>query len=374
MNRREFLGSSFIGAASVAASSTASAQVEGEKGIKAAVITNKSGAHLEAYYTGLAKAPEVASVILSDPDGTAEARAREILGEKLTVVSKDRNALLAAEQPEFAVITMEAVQAPEAIRAALEAGCHVLAEKPACVSAEDFAPLAALAESKKLNLCLALANRLNPEVLKAREFMAAGTIGKMYGIETRFVEDQTRLTRPEYHASWFADKARAGGGHVTWLGIHWLDLSMHITGASITHVAGFTTNIGGQPINIEDSAALSLRYDNGALGTMTSGYYRKSDDESLIRIWGSKGWMELSSENRRRVRWQVTEGEGGPVEEYIGPSDHVHYTVYTGACVRAAAGLGEPPMTPAECLRVLRVIYGLYEAAETGTTVVVAPT
>jgi len=369
MNRRHFLGQTLIGAASLAAALPARAQAEGEQGIKAAIITNKSGAHLEAYYNGLAAAPEVVSVVLADPDGTAEEKARQMVGPKLVKVYKDRAELFATEKPEFAVVTMEAVQAPLAIRDALEAGCHVLAEKPACIRAEDFAPLTELAESKKLNLCLALANRTNPEMIKAKQLMADGVIGKMYGIEVRFVEDQTRLTNPGYHQSWFADKNRAGGGHLTWLGIHWLDLSMYITGASITHVTGFATNIGGQPINIEDSVAMTMRYDNGALGTMTSGYYRKSDDESLIRIWGSKGWIELSSEDRRRVRWQDTSAENSQVEEFNGPSDYVHYTAYTGACVRAASGLGDPPMTPRECLRVLKAIYGLYEAAETGKTV-----
>lgn len=370
MKRRDFIGTTIIGAASLAVAAPV-ARAEGEKGIRAAIITNKSGAHLEAYYTGLAKAPEVASVVLADPDGVAESKARELLGAKLTAVYKDRAELIAKEKPQFAVITMEAVQAPEAIRAALEAGCHVLAEKPACTRAEDFAPLAELAEAKKRNLCLALANRTNPEMIKAKQLMADGVIGTMYGIEVRFVEDQTRLTRPEYHQSWFADKARAGGGHLTWLGIHWLDLAMYISGASVTHVAGFTTNIGGQPINIEDSVAMSLRFDNGVLGTMTSGYYRKSDDESLIRIWGSHGWIELNSDNRRRVRWQNTALEKSEVEEYIGPSDYVHYTAYVGACVRAAAGMGAPPMTPGECARVLKVVYGFYDAATSGTVVAV---
>lgn len=370
MKRRDFLGTTIIGAASLAVSAPA-ARAEG--GIKAAIITNASGAHLEAYYTGLAKSAEVVSVVLADPDGNAEEKAREILGTKLTRVYQDRAELFASEKPNLAVITMEAVQAPEAIRAALEAGCHVLAEKPACIRAEDFAPLAELAEAKSRNLCLALANRTNPEMIKAKQLMAEGVIGKMYGIEVRFVEDQTRLTRPEYHQSWFADKARAGGGHLTWLGIHWLDLAMYVSGASVTHVAGFTTNIGGQPINIEDSVAMSLRFDNGVLGTMTSGYYRKSDDESLMRIWGSHGWIELNSENRRRVRWQNTALEKSEVEEYIGPSDYVHYTAYVAACVRAAAGLEAPPMTPGESLRVLKTIYGFYDAATSGTTVEIHP-
>ncbi len=48
--------------------------------------------------------------------------------------------------------------------------------------------------------------------------------------------------------------------HLTWLGIHWLDLAMYVTGSRITHVAGFSGNVGGQPIDTEDSAAISLRF------------------------------------------------------------------------------------------------------------------
>ncbi|GIS60415.1 MAG: hypothetical protein CM1200mP2_26400 [Planctomycetaceae bacterium] len=49
------------------------------------------------------------------------------------------------------------------IRQALEAGCHVFAEKPACLNAGEFAKLVKLADTKHLHLMLALANRTNPE-------------------------------------------------------------------------------------------------------------------------------------------------------------------------------------------------------------------
>lgn len=339
-------------------------------GIKVAVITNETGAHLGAYFSGLARTKEAAAVVLADPDGNAEEQAREALGDKLTTVYKDRDEMLAAEKPAMALISMEARLAPAAIEAALDAGCHVLAEKPACVRAEDFAALVEKAGKTDRHLMLALTNRMNPDALKAKELMASGAIGDMYGIEIRMVKDQTRLTKPWYHDRWYADKARAGGGHLTWLGIHWLDLAMHVAGSSVTHVAGFYGNVGGQPVNIEDSANLALRFDNGAFGTMVSGYYTKSSLETLIRIWGSEGWLELSSDHPRQVRWLNTSAENPEVQVYDAPS-HSTYSAYVEACVQASAGLREAPMTPAEALRVLRVIYGFYEAAESGKTVAV---
>lgn len=83
-----------------------------------AVITNETGAHLGAYFQSLAQAPEVGRVVLADPDGNAEASARELLGEKLTAVYPHQEALYAAETPVMALITMEARTAPAAIRAA----------------------------------------------------------------------------------------------------------------------------------------------------------------------------------------------------------------------------------------------------------------
>jgi len=88
------------------------------------------------------------------------------------------------------------------------------------------------------------------------------------------VADQTRLTRPGYGERWEASKARAGGGHLVWLGIHWLDLMMYITDSAITDVAGFTATVGEDAQgDVEDSATAALRFDNGTLGTITSGYY-----------------------------------------------------------------------------------------------------
>lgn len=337
------------------------------KQMKAAVLTHADGPHLSAYLPSLAATPETGSIVLADASGTVEAAARKALGSKLTAVYKDAGALLKKEKPEFALVTMEAAIAPPAIRAALEAGCHVLAEKPACVRAADFEELAAVAKKANRQLVLALANRVDPLVVESRRLIQGGLLGKIYGVEIHIVADQTRLTRPAYHQTWFAKRDRAGGGHLIWLGIHWLDLAMYLTGSSVREVAGFTNNAGGQPIDVEDSATAALRFDNGSLGTMTSGYYVDKGYHSQIKIWGSDGWLELRKHGAP-VPLEWYSNKEGNVRRYEGPLEPNGYEPFVKHVVRAAAGLEPPVLNVDDCSRILRTVFAVYRAAETGRT------
>src|SRR5881628_2720648 len=102
------------------------------KTIKVAVLTQAQGAHLPDYFGSLAKIDEAESVALSDPSGKTVDAARKALGDKLKEVYKDPADLLKKYQPHLAVVSVEAVEAPPLIDAALDAGCHVFAEKPSC--------------------------------------------------------------------------------------------------------------------------------------------------------------------------------------------------------------------------------------------------
>lgn len=339
------------------------------KSIKVGIVTHAQGAHLGAYFSALKNIPEAAQVALADPSGKIVAQAKAALGEKLTNVYDNVPAMLKKFKPKMALVSMEAALAPPAIDAALEAGCHVLAEKPSCVKAEDFAPLARKAESKHQHLMLALANRIHAAVEKARQIVRHGALGKLYGVEMHLVADQTRLTRKSYRDSWFCKKERGGGGHLIWLGIHWLDLALYITGEKIQQVAGFTSVVGGQPIDVEDSAAVSMRFSGGALGTLTSGYYLDKGYHSHIKIWGEHGWLRLHAVEEEPLQWYSSkDGPASKVQQFEYPKGKRGYEPFVRQCVRASADLQEPPVTPAECLHVLEAIFAFYKAAETGKT------
>jgi predicted dehydrogenase len=337
------------------------------KTIKVAIITQQDGAHLPDYFGSLAKVEEVASVSLVDPSGRSEAAARKALGTRFHRAYRDRASMLKEYEPQLAVVSLEAANAPPAIDAALEAGCHVFAEKPSCTKAADFEKLVRKAEAKHQYLMMAFANRSHAPVREARRLIKAGKLGRIYGAEVHLITDQTRLKSAEYRKSWFCIKARAGGGQLTWVGIHWLDLLLYVSGLRIKDVAGFAGVVGGQPLDIEDSAALSLRFDNGGHGTMLCGYYLDRGYHSHVKIWGESGWLQLAAVEEQPLEWYSTRDTREPkVERFTYKKGERGYFPFMRACVRASAGLEDPPISGAEALHVLRSIFAFYEAARTG--------
>lgn len=338
--------------------------------MKVAVLTHAGGAHLSAYFSALAESKDCDEVVIADTNDHWTDEARKLLGDKLTRTYTNCAQLLAKESPKLCMVSMEAGLAPAVIEEALESGSHVFAEKPGCVTLQQFEKLANIAESKHLHLILAFANRANPESQAARRLIREGHIGKLFSIDMHIVADQTRLTNPNYHRTWYADKARAGGGHLIWLGIHWLDLAMYLTGTAIVQATGAITNIGGQPIAVEDSAIASLHFSNGMLGTLNSGYYLDAGYDTQVRIWGSKGWLNLDSSGKVKMTWYENDGpKGKQLHTFENPTEPRGYSPYVAQVVSSIARGTAPPITTQESLNAIRTVFGIYKAAETGRLV-----
>ena len=334
--------------------------------IPVAVITNADGTHLEQWLPSLAEIAEAESVALVDPSGNAVAQARKALGNKLRDVHKNAADMYKKYRPALAVISLEPRLCPPAIDAALDAGCHVLSEKPGCVRVEDFAPLVRKAQTAHRHLMLVMANRTHAPVQEARRIIRKGRLGRIYGVEIHIVADQTRLTNKAYRETWQCSRVRGGGGHLAWFGIMWLDLAQYVTGLRVEAVAGFTGVVGGQPIDVEDAAVMSLRFNRRCFGTMTSAYYLDRGVQSHIQIWGEHGWLKLATVEEQPLQWYSTRDTKEPrVQEFTYPRGGRGYTPFLRSAVRASAGLEDPPMNADECLSLLQTVYGFYRAAQT---------
>ncbi len=343
---------------------------------RVAVITAPSGTmHVSGFLEILAALPEVAQVALvTDGADDIETHAQAHLGARLVGTFADTDSLFAAFQPDLAIVSLEPRTAPPVIAACVRQGSHVLAEKPACLHWEDFAELAALADAQQRNVGLAFAARGFPFLQDARSLVANGTLGKLYGVDTYFIADQTRVQQAEWQASWFSQQAFAGGGHLIWLGIHYVDLLHHLTGQRIVEVAGLTAVVGGAPIDTEDAAVAVLRFEDGMVGTLTSAYYVDRNKQSHLHLWGSDGWLRGRPNDWESLEWYSTHSaeRSAPYRtiRYDAPTDDAAPTYYglVRAAVRGALGLEAHPVATAEALHVLKVVHAIYRAAETGQT------
>ncbi len=334
------------------------------------LIIEPGASHISGYLEVLSVRKGVRSVAVAVPNKAMLQNVKRQLGKRF-----HGNGFLSAKQmlakvrPALTVVTMEGVNAPAAIRAALQAGSHVLTEKPSCTKLEQFEELAKLADKRKRHLMLAMATRSGAALKKARQLIAAGEIGKPYSASMVWVADQTRLTKKAYHASWLSDPKRAGGGKLIYHGIHYLDVIQHLLDDPIQEINGFTQNVGGQPIRVEDSAVVSFRFASGATGTHNTGYYLDRGKQSEIRIWGSHGWLRLAHLEGEPLQWYSAK-PGAPrgIQTFKYTDTREMYHLFFQDAIDAIRKGTPPPITTGESLRALRVVFAAYEAVATGRT------
>ena len=344
--------------------------------IRVGIITQQDGPHLGIYVSSVAACKGVAQVAVSDESGSELERARRALGSVFRKVPTYRNPaeMIDEFRPQLVIIALPAHLSPASIRRALEAGCHVLTEKPGCVRAEQFETLVKIASSKKRLLMLSLPSRVSPRSLRARQIIQQGFLGKLFAVDVLQVKDQARLTRADYQKSWFAFKDKAGGGHLIWLGIHQMDQIHFLTGDRVEKVSAFCRNVGGQPVEIEDAEALALQFKSGMVGTFHGGYYLKGGAmQTGLAIWGSKGWLRLSSHrgpegSAESFQWYSSHTKAPKGVQTENPTSKVGgYQSLVQAAVDGVRGFRPPPLTGEDSLQVLKVIFAAYRASESGT-------
>jgi len=349
---------------------------KGNDAIRVGVITERNGPHLGIYLNSLAACKGITQVALSDESGSEFKRARRTLGKAFPEVPTYRSPATMIEEfkPNLVIVVLPAHLSPAPIRLTLEAGSHVLTEKPGCVRVEQFEALVKLARSKKLQLMLSLPSRVSPRSLRAREIIEQGFLGKLYAVHVLTVKDQARLRSPGYQKSWFAFKDKAGGGHLIWLGIHSMDQLHFITSDRVEKITAFCRNVGGQPVEIEDAEALALQFKSGMVGTFHGGYYLQGGSrQSGLTIWGSQGWLRISAHrgpegSTSSFQWYSTHAKAPKGVQTENPTSKVGgYQAFVQAAIDTVRGVRPAPLTGEESLQVLKVIFAAYRSSETGT-------
>lgn len=334
-----------------------------------ALLQRPHSRHRAYYLAALRDIDAVTAVAVVDPDGATLAEAREALPEKAVRGYATFAELERTESPEMAIVSLDGAESPGAILPVLEAGIPVLAEKPACVAPDDFARLVETAERRKTQVMLALCNRLAPWVPDAKRIVAQGGLGTLYAARVLNVADQARIWNPRTR-DWTFRKATAGGGHLIWLGIHWLDMLLYLTGARVAEVQAMVAVAGGAPIDVEDLATVNLRLEGGALASLVSGYVLDARKQIDFSLWGAKGWLRFDMEGGTLDWHSPTKGmNGASRRQYRYDAAGGGYTPFVRECLRASRGEIDPPITGAEGLVALRVIFAAYRSAETGQTV-----
>ncbi len=199
-------------------------------------------------------------------------------------------AAVAADPSIDAVVigTPNALHAPHAI-AALEAGTHVLVEKPMAVTVAECDAMIAAAERSGASLMVAHCWRFHPAVRAMRERIVAGELGEI--VKTRGYG----VHAGDGPSGWFVDPALAGGGALPDMGVHAIDTARFLLGdpSPARVCAAIGTRYGDY--DVDDDGILLISWTQGTNSVVESGWWQphKEGLEAETEVYGTGGYARI---------------------------------------------------------------------------------
>ncbi|MGQ7887899.1 Gfo/Idh/MocA family protein [Paenibacillus sp. WC2504] len=194
--------------------------------------------------------------------------------------------------------------------AALEAGKHVLTEKPLCKTVEEALAVEKAVHRSGKTLQVGFVRRYASNTGIVKSFLDHGELGEIYYAKASCIR---RLGNP---GGWFSDVERSGGGPLIDVGVHVIDLCWYLMGRpKVKSVSGNTYNKLGNRANVknlafykaadydsthntvEDMANALIRFENGASILVDVSFtLHAKEDELTVKLYGDKGGAELEPE------------------------------------------------------------------------------
>lgn len=261
--------------------------------------------------------------------------------------------------------TPNVLHAPQAI-ALLEAGAHVLIEKPMTTSVADALEVVETARRVGRHALTAHMWRFDPDARWLRAEVEGGSIGRIvrsraFGVHTWWGP-----------AGWFTQKALAGGGALADMGVHAIDTTRYLIGdpAPTRVYARLGTSYGDY--DVDDTGIVIVEWQDGTVSEILSGWWQvwSEGPEAATRLFGRTGFGSLFP---TLVAWEgpdevVEQRSPPPFErpEHCAPEDYAAQIAHVRDVVR---GTVEPRIGPDVGLTVVRIMEAAYRSAETGQPV-----
>ena len=235
-------------------------------------------------------------------------------------VETDWRALLERDDVQLIDVCTPGDSHAEISIAALDAGKHVLCEKPLAntvAEAEAMAAAAARAQARGVRSMVGFNYRRVPALALARELIASGRVGEIRHVRASYLQDW--LADPAFPLTWRLQKEHAGSGALGDLGAHVVDLAQYLTGQLISGVSGVaatfvperplpgalpgTTGTTGR-VTVDDAVAFTARLESGALATFEATRFASGRKNALrIEVYGARGSLAFDLERLNELEF-----------------------------------------------------------------------
>jgi len=266
----------------------------------------------------------------------------------------------------------------ESTVAALERGKHVLCEKPMAVTLEQCEAMLAASVRANRRLLIDQNQRLTPAHLRAKKILDSGELGRVITFRSAFGHAGPESWSADQSANtWFFKKELAAFGSLADLGIHKIDLMRYLAGGSVTSVYAELATLDkkfedGAPIEVDDNAFVLLRFDSGAMGTITTSWTYYGEECNATTLYCSGGIMRLYEDpvysleitwksgmkahfevDRIQTNTDLQQASSGVIDQFVN-----------------AVRTGEPSVLDAsDIVESMRTVYACIESAAKGAPV-----
>ncbi len=235
---------------------------------------------------------------------------------------------------------------------AAEAGKHVLCEKSMALNTAEADKMIDACKANNVKLGIVYYRNLYPAVHRIKEIITSGEIGKVVYIQSNNFENFNRQPgEPRY---WLLEKDKSGGGPMMDMGCHRIEVFTNIAG-TVSQVKSFNDNIVFKR-EVEDSSIAHFKFENGAIGILTSSHAAKEAKDTLD-IFGSEGSIHVPVLNEGTIT--VISSNGTKTEKY--PKHNNAHLPLIEDFIQAVIEDRDPAVTGErgrEVTRILDKIYG----------------
>jgi predicted dehydrogenase len=265
--------------------------------------------------------------------------------------------------------------------AALEAGKHVLCEKPPTLNSAEMKVLQEEAEKRGLIYFFSRQFRFTPAMRTARELIAREELGTIYFAEAVWVRSRGI---PLGLGGWFTEKKRSGGGALIDLGIHALDAAWFLMGTprpvSVTASVfqNFKHLVQTATFDVEDAAFAFIRFENEAVVQLKTSWAGNLTDEipqgdefgrelNNTTIYGTKATVRL------RPLTLFQDQAGKLVDRPLQPKDNADsFVLQMENFVGAIEGRAKPMNDAQQAVYLMEMLDAIYLSSSTGREVPIA--
>lgn len=341
-----------------------------------------NGKHLPS----LEKIKEVALVAFCDLDKEKAIKAAQAYGTEDATVYEDYEKLLQDKTIDVVHVLTPNISHAEISIAAMEAGKHVMCEKPMAKTSEEAKQMVEAADRTGKKLTIGYNNRFRPDSQYLHKVATRGDLGEVYFAKAHAIR---RRAVPTWGV--FLDEEKQGGGPLIDIGTHALDLTLWMMNnykpksvmGNIYHKLGKkkdAANAWGpwdpENFKVEDAAFGFITMENGATITLESSWALNTldVDEAKCSLSGTEGGadmkdgLRMNGEDFGKLYTNHVELEAGGVAFYDGKTEN-DAELEARLWIESIINDTEPTVKPKEALVVTQILEAIYESAKTGKAV-----